>query len=273
MNQSKSILKTVVIFTSVMALITLVYMLLSSYLSNKNKMVIDIDTMELVQLEAPEDGDPIAVINTSLGEIRMVLYPEYSPNAVKNFTELAESGYYDNTYVFHSEEGVYSAAGAKNKDGTMPEGYDKSRELVERELNQNLWPFRGAVCALNTTVDRGLKEVLFGGGTYYCGSRLAFVNSIEFTDELKEELRQSSESSELAEAFIEKGGIPNFSQQMTVIGQTYEGFDVIEKLASLETENSEDDTYKIPKDDVMILSVEIGEYSSSDGDGTAETSN
>lgn len=264
MNQKKNVLKTIIIFTSVMALITLAYMLLSTYFSNRNKMVIDVDSMELVQLEAPEDGDPIAVIETSLGEIRIVLYPEYSPNAVQNFIDLAESGYYDNTYVFHSESGAYSAAGAKNKDGTMPDNYDKSAELVERELNQNLWPFKGAVCALTSTIDRSFTESLFGGGTYYCGSRFAFINTIEFTDEIKEELRQSSGSEELANAFIENGGIPNFSQQMTVIGQAYEGLDIIEQLASLETESGENDTYKIPKDDIMIISVEIGEYSESD---------
>lgn len=262
MNQKKSVLKTVIIFTAVMALISLVFMLLNTYVSHRSKMVINVDTMELVQLEAPKDGDPIAVIETSLGEIRMVLYPEYSPNAVKNFTELAESGYYDNTYVFSSQDGAYSAAGAKNKDGTMPDGYDESRELVERELHQNLWPLKGAVCVMNTTVDRGLKELILGGeGTYYNGSRFALINSIEFTDDIKQELIDSSECRELADAFIEKGGIPNFSQQMTVIGQTYKGFDVIEQLASLETDGDENDTYKIPKDDIMIISVEIGEYS------------
>lgn len=262
MDQKKAVLRTVFIFTAVMAAVTLIYMLLTTIVSNKNKMVIDTDSMKLVQLEPVKDGDPVAIVETSLGEIRMRLFPEYSPEAVKNFTELAESGYYDNTYFFQSESGAYSAAGAKKKDGTMPEGYDKERELVKRELNQDLWPFRGAVVSLTTTVDRSFTEALFGGGTYYCGSRFAFVNSIEFTDEVKEQLKSiSSDSEELAEAFIEKGGVPNFSQQMTVFGQVYEGLDVVDKLSSLETETNENSKYKIPKDDIMIISVEIGEYS------------
>lgn len=260
MNQKKSVMKTVIIFTTVAAVIALVFMLISAFSSKNSQMVIDVNTMKLVQLEEPEDGDPIAIVNTSLGEFRFILYPEQSPNAVRNFIDLAESGHYDNTYVFHSEEGVYAGIGSPNKDGTMPDGYDESSELIERELSQDLWPFRGAICCMTTTVDRGLKEMIFGGGTYYCGSRLAVVNSIEFTDELKEEFLASSSSEELAEAFIEKGGIPNFSQQMTIIGQTYEGFDVIDSLSSLETEES--GSYKIPKEDVMIISVEISEYSS-----------
>jgi len=49
---------------------------------------------------------------------------------------------------------------------------------------------------------------------------------------------------------------------MTVIGQTYEGMDVVEALASLETENN--GVYKVPKEDVKILAVTISAYSEED---------
>ncbi|MCM1131929.1 MAG: peptidylprolyl isomerase [Ruminococcus flavefaciens] len=258
------LLKLVVVLTVIMGLLT-VFLLFTSVKQAENNVYVDIDpeTMELVQLEPPKDGDTIAIVDTTLGEFRFVLYPEYSPNAVKNFTELAESGYYNNTYVFSSESGAYSAMGSKQKNGEMPEGYDKSRELVERELNQNLWTFRGAVCVMNTTVDRSFKEKVFGGGTYFNGSRFAVINTIEMDDETKQELLDSSENKELNQAFADNGGIPNFAQQMTVIGQTYEGFDVIEALANLETLDS--GIYNIPKEDVMINSVEIAEYTSENG--------
>ncbi len=260
MYQKKSLVKTVLVFTLVMSLGVLVFMIFSSYMKAKNSIVIDTDTMELVQLEAPQEGDPVAIVETSLGEIRFVLYPEYSPNAVKNFIELAESGYYNNTYVFHSESGAFSAAGSPNKNGTLKDDFDKNRELVARELHQNLWPFKGAVCCMTSTVDKGFFDALFGGGDYYCGSRIAFLNTIEFTDEIKEEMT-SSNNEALANAFIENGGIPNFSQQMTVIGQTYEGIEIVEQLSQLETDDSQNGTYKIPKEDIMILSVTIDEYS------------
>lgn len=259
--ERKSLLKKLIVFMLIMSFIALAFMFLNTYLSERNKTYIDVDNMKLIQLDEPKDGDTVAVIDTSLGEVRAVLYPDEAPQAVKNFTELAESGYYDNTYVFHSEEGVYAAAGAKLKDGTMPDGYDTQRELVERELSQNLWPFKGALIVLNTTAEGGFFDKLLGDVTYYNGSRFALLNSIEFTDEIISGLRESSESRILADAFIENGGVPNFSQQMTVIGQTYQGFDVIEKLSSLETESSGNDTYKIPKEDVMIKSVTIEKYS------------
>lgn len=259
--KKNGLLKLVLILTAVMGLLTVLLLFVSvKQAENNTYITINPDTMKLIQLEPPEDGDTIAVVDTTLGEFRFVLYPEQSPNAVKNFIELAQSGYYDNTYVFSSESGAYSAAGSKLKNGEMPQGYDKSRELVERELSQDLWTFKGAVCSLNTTVDRSLKEKIFGGGTYFNGSRFAVINTIEFDDETKKALLESSDNEKLNQAFIDNGGIPNFAQQMTVIGQTYEGFDVIEALANLETENS--GIYNIPKEDIMINSVVISEYTS-----------
>jgi cyclophilin family peptidyl-prolyl cis-trans isomerase len=259
MKKNKSMAKFFIILAIVFALAT-VFLLYARTQQETNNSFVELnpDTMKLIQLEPPKEGDTIAIVDTTLGEFRFVLYPEQSPNAVRNFTELAEMGYYDGTYVFNSDSGAYSAAGSKLKNGEMPEGYDVDRELVERELHQDLWPFRGAVCVMNTTVERSFKEKLFGGGKYYNGSRFAVINSIEFNEETKKQLMEASKNQELGEAFAENGGIPNFSQQLTVIGQTYEGLDVVEKLASLETENN--GIYKLPKEDIMINSVKIDVY-------------
>lgn len=263
--KKNGLLKLVLVLTVVMGLLT-VFLLFTSVKQAENNVyiTIDPDTVEFIQLEPVKDGDPIAIVDTTIGEFRFVLYPEQSPNAVNNFIELAQSGYYDNTYVFSSESGAYSAMGSKLKNGEMPEGYDKSRELVERELDQNLWTFKGAVCALNTTIDRSLKEKIFGGGTYFNGSRFAVLNTIEFDDETKEAILESSENEKLNQAFIDNGGIPNFAQQMTVIGQTYEGMEVVEALSNLETESS--GIYNIPKEDIMINSIVISEYNSENGE-------
>ena len=94
------------------------------------------------------------------------------------------------------------------------------------------------------------------------------VNTVTFDETFKNELKASSESQALADAFIELGGVPNFSQQMTVIGQTYYGLDVVEKLASLETRNV--GNYKFPAEEVMINSVKISTYSAEDTPSEAE---
>ena len=263
-------LKIAVLFSFILFIISLCFVACTNYFSGKSRIELDMDSIEFVQFEEPKENDTIATIKTTLGDIKAVLYPQYSPNAVQNFIELAESGYYNNTYVFHSEKGIYTAMGSPLKDGTLPEGYDESRELVEMELNQNLWPFKGAICSMTTTVKKSFWDFLKSDATYYCGSRFCVINSIDFTDEVKEQMYSYSSDTKIPDAFIEHGGIPNFSQQITVIGQTYEGFDVIDQLTNLEGQPSDDDTSKIPVEDVMILSVEIGKYSESNSSLTTK---
>src|SRR5699024_6083566 len=57
------------------------------------------------QFAAPAEGDLIAIFDTSLGEVRAVLYPDAAPMAVENFAGLARTGYYDGTVIWRSEYG------------------------------------------------------------------------------------------------------------------------------------------------------------------------
>ena len=187
MVKGNKVVRLILIFTLIMGVSSLVVMLAGTMKERNNSYITIVpEEMELVQLDAPKEGAPIAIVDTTVGEFRFVLYPEYSPNAVKNFTELAEQGYYDNTYVFHSESGVYSAAGAPNRDGSAK---DNSHELVERELHQNLWPFRGSILAMNTTIKQSFKEKILGGGTYFNGSRFMPVNTVISTTNSRRSLR------------------------------------------------------------------------------------
>ena len=102
--------------------------------------------------------------------------------------------------------------------------------------------------------------MLFGNSKTLNGSRFAVLNSVEFTEDFKKELLDTNkDDTTVADAFIELGGVPNLSQQITVFGQTYEGFDVIDKLTDLEVVQDEDEI-KIPVDDVMIETIEISTY-------------
>ena len=89
------------------------------------------------------------------------------------------------------------------------------------------------------------------------------MNSYEFTEEFKTELSEQNET--LAKEFIQLGGVPALSQEITVFGQTYEGFEVIDKLTALETTMTEDGQ-KIPVEDIMIESIEIGTYNKAEAD-------
>ena len=84
--------------------------------------------MQLVQLDEPEPDAPAMCVHTTAGDIVAELYPDEAPDYVAQFTKLAESGYYDNTYIFQVEDGVYFEAGTPNEDGTLTAGTDDTYE-------------------------------------------------------------------------------------------------------------------------------------------------
>lgn len=232
-----------------------------TYIGQTGNSFIDMTDVELVQLEEPEADDPVAVIKTSCGDITAVLYPELAPNAVESFIKLAESGYYDNTYVFQSEPGVYFGAGSPEKNGDLGDNASEEAETVAQELHKNLWPFKGALCSMVTGQEEGFFKKLKGDAKILNGSRFAVINTVEFTEEFKKELVEytGEDGKIVSDAFIERGGVPNLSQQITIFGQTYDGFDVIEKLTDLEVEEDEEEV-KIPVEDIMIETIEISTY-------------
>lgn len=225
----------------------------------KESKTIDPDKVTLVQLETLNgniaDDAEVAIITTGLGDIRAELYTQYAPKTVANFKALAEKGYYDGTYIYEIQNGIYLAGGSPYNDGTLYDGYDKKSESIEQEISKDLWPFKGSLMSC------GLTKTSFWAGSriIYGGSRFMAAGSIEFTDDIKNELLDGKENTKIEEAFIQYGGIPNASQQMTIFAQTYEGFDVLDELLSIK---SDEETYR-PSEEIEIQKVEICTYKES----------
>ncbi len=233
----------------------------SSYLQSETNGYLDMDTVTLVQLDEPEDDAPAMCVHTTMGDIVAELYPDEAPDYVAQFTKLAESGYYDNTYIFQVESGVYFEAGTPNSDGTTD---SDEYESVEAETSGNLWPFRGAFCAPVVSQEGNVWDRLTGDMTSFCGTRFVVCNTIEFDDETIEELNEVSDSAQtISDAFLELGGIPNYSQQMTIFAQAYgeESLAVIDAITGVSTKDeSGENAYTAPEEDIFITSIEIGTY-------------
>ena len=83
---------------------------------NRNPVrTFDYSTMHLVQLEDPYDGQPLAVIETTFGTIKAVLYPQYAPNTVQNFIDRANEGYYNGKDVYGILQSSLFMTGAENE--------------------------------------------------------------------------------------------------------------------------------------------------------------
>lgn len=237
--------------------------------SNYNAMQdYDFSSIELIQLESPQDGDTIAIFDTDLGEFRAVLYDEYCPNTVAKFIKRAEAGQYNDLPVYAVVQDTYFLTGGHENDKGVYTGRNDDTEALEHEYNVNLWPFRGALITYSELP--GYSDARY----IVCNTDSTMTQ--EQIDELKDSMMSSDKRTDVEKAnlnnlfdkFIEIGGVFGMSGSVTVFGQTYEGLDVVEKISSIQ---SDEKTYR-PLDTVMVKSVTISTYDSSEAEtaGTAE---
>ena len=87
------------------------------------------------------------------------------------------------------------------------------------------------------------------------------VDTVEMTEELIAGLHEEENegSKKVADAFEAHGGIPNYSQQVTIFGQLVEGYEILDAITETPLEDA--GSYRKPKEDIRILNIEIGTYS------------
>lgn len=217
---------------------------------------------DFIQLSAPKAGDTIAVFDTEYGEIRAVLYEEFAPNKVKSFIEKANAGAYNNSVVKGVRNDVYFLAGGYLNDKGQYIGRETNEELMPNEYTPELWPFTGALMG-------------FSEQSGYCDARWFVCNNdkesitVEAIGELKSgaaAIKDDTERTkmlELFDKFYEAGGVFGMAGTYTVFGQTYLGFDVVERLTHIPADGQEQTTTE-----VKINSITISEFK--DGDKVEE---
>ncbi|MGN1113510.1 MAG: peptidylprolyl isomerase [Oscillospiraceae bacterium] len=215
---------------------------------------IDPEDIHVIQYQVPKDDAPVAIFETSMGDFKAVLYPDETPNFYKYFTKLVNDGYYNDTKIFAVEKDVYFMGGSKTTDGVTNSETDETN--VDRELSPNLWPFKGAL------ISYGNKSGIFSK-TINSGSRILFVNSVDFDDDFKQELTDAGGKKEVVDAFLDKGGVPNFSQQYTIFGQVYDGFEAYDKICGYDVKDSEN---LEPIDEITIKKVTMSTYGENKND-------
>lgn len=211
------------------------------------------------QFTAPQDGDIIAVFDTSLGEVRAVLYPDAAPMAVYNFVGLARSGYYDNTTIWRSEYGFAVQGGDATGTGTGGSTI-WSNNPYPLEASADLKHYAGALCAAFATGG----DVTGGNSQFYFVT--ALPDSVRSGDQQAELTANGYTDAQVA-AYAAVGGLPYLDNTDTVFGQVYEGMDVVDAMACVETTKDDDgnDTYRPVEDAaITINSVTITTYTSAD---------
>ena len=197
------------------------------------------------QFTTPAVGDTIAVFDTSLGEVRAVLYPDTAPMAVYNFVGLARSGYYDNTSIWRSEYGFAVQGGDATGTGTGGSTI-WSNNPYPLEASADLKHYAGALCAAFAA----------GGDVQGGNSQFYFVTALPdsvSSEEEQAELAQNGYTDSQVAAYAAAGGLPYLDNTDTVFGQVYQGMDIVDAMACVDTVKDEDgnDTYR-PTEEAAI---------------------
>ncbi len=203
---------------------------------------VDEANMKLVQLDPPKDGQDMAVIKTSVGEIKMILYPEYAPNICANFKARVQEGYYNNKKVFGVIKDTALMAGAEDETGKA--GKTSDGKLIASEYHDNLWHFAGAVSAFSDKKNKA-------------DSRFFINTDIAVAEDLIGQMQNGNYPEAVIKAFQEKGGVPTFTRNYPVFGQVIEGLDVVKEISSYAKDDENDQS---PTKDVMIESITLTQY-------------
>lgn len=188
------------------------------------------------------ENEAAVKIKTTQGDITIKLFPEQAPLTVENFLTHAKNGYYNGT-IFHRVikdfmiqggdplgNGIGGESIWAGKGTTIDAGYG-----FKDEISAFLYNIRGSLSMANA-----------GAGTN--GSQF-FIN--QNTTDMSSQLSSSKYPTKIVDAY-KNGGNPNLDGKHTVFGQVIEGMDIVDNIASVETDSSDK-----PKTDVKIESIEV----------------
>ncbi|NLJ98207.1 MAG: peptidylprolyl isomerase [Tissierellia bacterium] len=202
------------------------------------------DEIVLEQLKLPKDGEEIVEMNTNYGVIKIRLFPEIAPKAVENFKTHIKDGYYDGI-TFHRVIEEFMIQGG-DPNGTGTGGESIWGKPFEDEFDINYHNIRGALSMANA-------------GPNTNGSQFFIVQKHEVEEELISQMTEIGEENGFPEAVVEAytklGGTPHLDFRHTVFGQVFEGMDVVDKIASVETDAGDK-----PVEPVIMEKVQIVNY-------------
>lgn len=198
-----------------------------------------------LQFQHPVAGDTIAVFDTSMGEIRAVLFPDQAPRAVENFVALAQQGYYDGLTFHRVIEDFVIQSG--DPTGTGAGGQSVFGGYFEDEITDLLHNYTGALSMANTGEDTN-------GSQFF----IVATEADTVSQQLASQMTAAGWRQEVVDAYLACGGAPYLDSRHTVFGQVYEGMEVVYKIAEQSTDENDR-----PKQEILLNAVTIAQYEGS----------
>jgi cyclophilin family peptidyl-prolyl cis-trans isomerase len=176
---------------------------------------------DILKTEVTENNNPIAVFQTTKGTFKLELFIDKSPITARNFRNLVESGFYDNT-KFHRviKDFMIQGGDPNSKDDTKQNlwGTGGSGTVIKDEFIEGLSNVRGSISMANSGPNSGSSQF--------------FINVKDNT-------------------FLDWDKQPAQSKH-PVFGQIIEGMDIIDSIVSSETVARD-----MPAQAIIITSVTL----------------
>jgi len=170
---------------------------------------------------AATKGNPMVLLSTSLGDIKVELYPDKAPVTVKNFLDYVKAGYYDNT-IFHRVIPNFMIQG-----GGLTENMQDKREgqkpPIKNESSNGLKNETGTLAMARTSVPDSATSQFF-------------INTKDNT-------------------FLNKDAAQD-GVGYAVFGKVVDGMDVVKKIEQVKT-TTKGPHQNVPVDAVLIKSAKV----------------
>jgi peptidyl-prolyl cis-trans isomerase B (cyclophilin B) len=172
----------------------------------------------VLSVSAARAANPIVVMETNHGTVKIELFEDKAPVTVKNFLKYVEDKHYDGT-VFHRVIDGFMIQGGGFEPGMKEK---KTREPIKNESNNGLSNARGTIAMARTSAPDSATA--------------------QFYINVKDN----------------KGldGSPDKASGYTVFGRVTEGMDVVNKIKEVKT-GTKAGFENVPEDDVVIKSVKL----------------
>lgn len=166
-------------------------------------------------------GNPMVVLSTSMGDIKVELYQDKAPITVKNFLDYAKAGYYDGTVFHRVIPGFMVQGGGLTAD--LQDKRDGQKAPIKNESDNGLKNDTGTLAMARTSVPDSATSQFF----------------INVKDN----------------AFLNKESAGD-KVGYAVFGKVVDGMDIVRKIEQVKT-TSKGPHQNVPADPVTIKSVKV----------------
>ena len=220
-----------------------------------------VSAASLPQLSPVQQGETIAVMTTTLGDITFRFFPQYAPLAVENFLTHAANGYYDGV-IFHRVVPGFVIQGG-DPTGSGMGGSSIWGAGFRNEDIPGLHHLRGALSMANAGPNTN------GSQFFIVANDELDEDSVSFFAEVQEDFDLPVANDDrgnlltwrhffhpdIVERYLAEGGTPQLDNpfgRFSVFGQVIDGMDVVDAINSVPLEPGDR-----PVEDVVIISVVV----------------